>query len=573
MLNASKSMNYASLDQQIVHLQAVIEEIQGTLLRVRLAALPEQFYEDVHKIADGIAQLRYKVNLLEEERLNLSALAEVMHFKNTSLALDDLLQIVMDTIIRITGAERAFLMLRDREDNMVIRLGRNWEQETLDSSEPSFSRTVVQRVVEDGKSVLTTNAQEDRRFGDQKSVQAKNLLSVLCVPLFVKDQMIGVIYADHRIRAGLFTRKTLDLLVGFAGQVAAVIESSRLLESVERSLAEVTELKNLMDNVLGSITSAVLTVSTAGVVTLCNPAAENLLGRTAQEMIGKKLNQIIPEIDPSLARGLVAVINRQQRAVTEEIAQALPGRGRVEIRFDLSLLKDKQGTVQGVTIVLEDLSEQKRLEAQQRLFERMISPGVIEQLDPDSLHLGGRRAEITVLFADLRDFTGFSEGIPPEELVRILNCYLAAAADAVLHEGGTVDKFLGDAVMAWFNAPVLQPDHTLRAVRAALGIQAAVEKLHEQLSPRHHLSFGVGIHTGEAVLGLVGSEKRLDYTAIGDSVNTARRLQENAGPGQILISHDAFLRVATTIRAFEVDAVIAKGKRDVISAYEVFGLC
>jgi class 3 adenylate cyclase len=199
-------------------------------------------------------------------------------------------------------------------------------------------------------------------------------------------------------------------------------------------------------------------------------------------------------------------------------------------------------------------------------------PAVIEQLDPDQLQLGGRRAQITTLFADIRGFTGFSEGLPPERLVAVLNRYLAAAADAILAQEGTIDKFMGDSVMAWFNAPIPQADHTLRAVRAAIALQKAICALQAELPREFNLSFGVGIHFGEAVLGLVGTEKRLEYTAIGDSVNTAKRIQENTVSGQILISSEACALVAGQVDVRPVEAVLAKGKSQPVKVYEVLGL-
>jgi class 3 adenylate cyclase len=235
-------------------------------------------------------------------------------------------------------------------------------------------------------------------------------------------------------------------------------------------------------------------------------------------------------------------------------------------------LKDALDITQGVAIVLDDLTEKKRLEAQRRLFVRMVSPKVIDQLDPDKLQLGGKRTEITTLFADIRGFTSFSETLDPEQLVSILNRYLAAAAEAVLAEDGTIDKFLGDAVMAWFNAPIPQPDHTLRSVRAALGIREAVTALYKELPPEFHLSFGVGVHFGDAVLGLVGSEKQVEYTAIGDSVNTAKRIQENAKAGQILISSEVYSQIQDQVRIRQVEPILAKGKRKPVEVYELLGM-
>jgi class 3 adenylate cyclase len=182
--------------------------------------------------------------------------------------------------------------------------------------------------------------------------------------------------------------------------------------------------------------------------------------------------------------------------------------------------------------------------------------------------MGGKRVDITILFADIRGFTTYSEKQTPEELVAVLNRYLAAAAEAVLNEEGTVDKFLGDAVMAWFNAPLPQPDHSLRAVRAALAIRDAIALLHQELPQADHLSFGVGIHYGEALLGWIGTEKRLEYTAISDSVNTAKRIQENAARNQILMSQAVYERVKGQVEARAFAPLQVKGKTQPIEVYE-----
>jgi class 3 adenylate cyclase len=255
-----------------------------------------------------------------------------------------------------------------------------------------------------------------------------------------------------------------------------------------------------------------------------------------------------------------------------EVNSHLPQRGNVIISLNISPLKDAAQISQGVAIVLDDLTEKKRLEAQRRLFERMVSPAVIHQLNPDQLQLGGMRTSLTTLFADLRGFTTFSEENDPDLLVSVLNHYLSAAGDAVLVENGTIDKFMGDAVMAWFNAPIPQEDHALRAVRSALGICKAVNSLHCELPAQFHMHFGIGIHYGEAVLGLVGTEKRHDYTAIGDSVNTAKRIQENSRGGQILISEAVYKHLKDQVEVQMVDPIQAKGKVIPIPVYEVIRL-
>jgi len=136
----------------------------------------------------------------------------------------------------------------------------------------------------------------------------------------------------------------------------------------------------------------------------------------------------------------------------------------------------------------------------------------------------------------------------PEELVEILNRHISLAAQAVLEQEGTLDKFMGDAVMAFFNAPLPQPDHTLRAVQAALAMQEAIAAYHRELDSEARLSFGVGINVGEAVVGNVGTAELMNYTAIGDSVNLAKRLQENAEAGQILLSQSTYQAVRGRVR-------------------------
>lgn len=508
---------------------------------------------------------------------NLIALTDVIQAINSSLNIDEVLRIVMDTIIRLTRAERGFLMLRNENGEFVTRIARNWEQESIDSSESNISRTVINRVVADGQPILTTNAQEDPRFGGQESIIIYNLRSILCVPLQVKGELTGVMYADNRIHAGIFSENERDLLVTFANHAAVALENARLFESVRRTLAEVTELKNLMDNVFASIVSGVITADVQHKISLCNRAAQSILGRTNQEMIGHNLEDILTqtmgqEMVSDLFQEIEMVHRNNQHIIGKELIFDQPPRGQISLSLSLSPLKDGALATQGVAIVVDDLTEKRKLEAQRRLFERMVSPAVISQLDPDKLQLGGKRSEITTLFADIRGFTSFSEKVTAEQLVAVLNRYLAAAAESVLAQEGTIDKFLGDAVMAWFNAPIPQPDHTLRAVKAALGIRASVQRLQHQLPPEFHLSFGAGIYFGEAVLGLVGTEKRLEYTAIGDSVNTAKRIQENSLANQILIGDKAYQFVVDKIDARPVEPIQAKGKREPVVVYEVIGL-
>jgi PAS domain S-box-containing protein len=559
------------LGQQVIRLGQLADQIRSDLQRSSVP-IPVGASQALIQLTGSLMRLSRQVAEREVKYKNLLALADIGGVVNSSLELNEVLIVVMDTIVRLTGAERGFLMLRDEFGKLVTRMARDWEQETIDITESAVSRTIINRVVNEGQSVLTTNAQDDPRFGAQESIIAYNLRSILCVPLKVKGEITGVIYADNRIRTGIFTETELDLLTAFSNHAAVAIENARLFESVRKTLDEVTELKNLMDNVFSSIVSGVITADINDKILLCNKAAETILGRVESGLVGSYLEEILPKITTDLMGYVENVRVNDQHMVGLEFNSNLPQRGPVCLSFNLSPLKDATNETQGVAIVLDDLTEKKRLEAQRRLFERMVSPKVIEQLNPDSLQLGGERTEITTLFADVRGFTGFSEKVDPEELVSVINRYLAAAADEVLNQEGTIDKFLGDAVMAWFNAPIPQPDHTLRAVKAAIGIRDAISKIYPEFPEMFRLSFGVGIHYGDAVLGLVGTESRLEYTAIGDSVNTAKRIQENSASGQILISAEVYNQVSDQVSVKQVAPIHAKGKSQPVQVYEVIGL-
>ena len=534
--------------------------------------LPLDAIEGLKNLENSLARVSEVLIPYEQQYSHLQALAGIGQVVNSTLEVDEVLQIVMDTIVRLTEAERGFLMLRDERGEMVIRIARNWEQESINQNESSISRSIVQRVIDSGEAILTTNAREDPRFGGQESIIAFNLRSILCVPLMVKTELIGVIYTDNRIRTGIFSESERDLLIAFANQAAVAIENARLFSSLKRTLEEVTELKNLMDDVFASIVSGVITADVQDQITLCNRAAASILGQTSAEIVGRKLNDVIPTFASEIQPHMTLVRDNDQPILGLELSKSLPQRGNVDWRLNLSPLKDAGHKTQGVAIVLDDLTERKKLEAQRRLFERMVSPAVIEQLDPNSLQLGGKRTDITVLFADVRGFTSFSESQEPEKLVSILNRYLGAMAESVLSQEGTIDKFMGDAIMSWFNAPVPQPDHTLRAVKAALAIREAFEGLYKILPKEAHLAFGAGIHYGDAVLGLIGTDRRIEYTAISDSVNTAKRLQENSAKNQIIISREAYARVKDDVIVKPIAPVAAKGKTAPLEVYEVLGL-
>ncbi len=561
-----------TLHGQTTTLALQASKLRDALQKIKPRDLPPNTIQDLTNLADMLGRIGQKLEAFEAEHSNMQALAQIGSVVNSSLELDEVLRIVMDNIVRLTRAERGFLVLRNEKGEMITQVARNWEQESIRSAEAATSRTVVQRVVDSGEPIITTNAQQDQRFSGQESIVALNLRSILCVPLKVKNDLIGVVYADNRIRTGIFTDTERDLLVAFAHQAAVAIENARLFTSLRQTLEEVTGLKNLMDNVFYSMASGVITTDVQNQIMLCNRAAEAILGLSMPNILGHTLDEVLASASHGIEPHLAEVRETDKAIIDLEISHLDPTRGNVDWRLNLSPLKDAGQRTQGIAIVLDDLTERKKLEAQRRLLERMVSPVILDQIDPKSFQIGGKKVDVTALFADIRGFTAFSEKHSPEDLVAVLNRYLAAAADAVLDNQGTVDKFLGDAVMAWYNAPVPQTDHSLRAVKSALALRAAIEKLHSELPSEAHLSFGVGIHYGDAIVGWIGTEKRLEFTAIGDSINTAKRIQENSAKNQILLSSAVYERVKNDVNAKPCPPLTVKGKSQPLDVYELLGL-
>ena len=212
------------------------------------------------------------------------------------------------------------------------------------------------------------------------------------------------------------------------------------------------------------------------------------------------------------------------------------------------------------------------------LFTRFISPEMVDQLiatqDINSLN---KRANLSILFSDIRGFTTLSEKLAPEEVVALLNPYLEAMTGVIYKHGGTVDKYEGDAIIAFFGEPVSYPDHALRAVRAAVDMRKALEELkarwEKERTPRPNLEMGIGIHSGEVFVGLLGSAQRINYTVIGDAANLASRLQDLTKTYQwpVLISESTQRQVQEEFETEFVDSVLVKGKSEPVNTYKLIG--
>jgi len=209
----------------------------------------------------------------------------------------------------------------------------------------------------------------------------------------------------------------------------------------------------------------------------------------------------------------------------------------------------------------------------ERILNRYLSADVINQIlaAPDTLHLGGERKQVTVLFADLRGFTNFAEVAPPEKVMEILNTCFDRLTRVVFEHRGTLDKYMGDCLMAFFGAPVASPEDTRNAVVTAVEMHQAFSDLAAKWGDARlsSLGLGIGINTGDAIVGNLGSERVMDYTVIGDVVNISSRLEKLAQAGQILMGETTYRQVESDVVARKLSDVQLKGRTSPITAYEL----
>ena len=232
-----------------------------------------------------------------------------------------------------------------------------------------------------------------------------------------------------------------------------------------------------------------------------------------------------------------------------------------------------------VSLFVSYMLERRRKAVLENVFKKYVDEQVVNEIVNengviDITKVGGERKDIAVLFVDIRGFTTLSESLAPEQVVDILNNYLSIIADAVAVNGGTLDKFIGDAAMAVYNSPSDIDDYVFRAVCTAWDILSGAEELENMCRKKYgkDVTFGIGVHCGEAVVGNIGSRSRMDYTAIGDTVNTTSRLEGAAKSGQILVSSAVLSRLGNRIASEFAGEYTLKGKKNPVPAYELTGI-
>ncbi len=421
--NQTTQANLAKLRGLIDQLNDAVNQQQRTLMSTHPSRLKQVALRESGGLTRlliyarrGLDELDHQVRAMTTERVSLSALQEVAATINSSLELDQVLNEVMDVIIDLTKAERAMLLLLDEDtDRLEVQVARNMDQETIERSESfQISRSIVRRVAKSGEPVVTMNAQEDDRFSAQESIISYRLRSILCVPLKIKDNITGVIYADNRINAGIFGDPDRDLLAAFANQAAVAIENARLFRQIRNNLAEITEMKELMDNVFASIASGVITIDEEDHIALFNRAAEKILGVPAESVLYQAYEGVMQAVGLSV-EPIVREIMANGGTHSTEIDLLIDNRpGATTLNLTFSPLRDMHQEALGVAMVLDDVSEKKRLES----VRRYLPPKLVDQIrDLDAAQRPQQRV-LSVLFGDIRGYSSYGEEIEPEDLIQ-----------------------------------------------------------------------------------------------------------------------------------------------------------
>ncbi len=568
------------LENLISEVSATLDSQRETLMRRRLA-MPAAILESMDKLKKDFKSLEDTVLADQTELRQLRALSEMSTRITNSLDVDTVLQETMELVIVLTQAERGYIILKNLDSGeMEFRVsseGGLLGRALSGGDRPQISMSIVNQVIGTGEPLLADNAYQDESLATSQSIMDFVLRSVLCVPLQYKGRNTGVVYVDNRLVAGIFTERELKLMTGFANTAAVAIANASMYSRAEQILAEITRVKELMDNIFSSVGSGIIAIDANDRVHTFNRAAGDLLDVAPDSAVGNEVDQLMTNTARQLAEQLARVkLDQADRSL--ELSAELPGRGQVALALSLSPLKDSNDTTQGVTLVMDDVTHLHEHETTISAMKRILPEGMVDQINEiANIEMGGLRRPVTCLFANVRPWATLPD-VTASEKLRILNQYQAVATACVHECGGIIDKYMGNEVMALFNTQLNpQQNHARQAVECGLMMRDRFVELYRQMEidPQPHY-YIIGMYTGVATLGNVGSFQRREFTALGHSINTAKRIQENAARGSVTIVRETFAQIrfnSSWPLPYEFrprEAIVGKGLSAPMQAYEVF---
>jgi adenylate cyclase len=463
---------------------------------------------------------------------------------------------------RMLGAERSTLFLNDKKTNQL------WSQvgQGLGAMQIRLPNHlgIAGTVFTSGMTVNIPHAYADLRFNpafDRKSGFFTR--SILCVPINNKaGEVIGVTQVLNK-KNGSFTAEDESRLKTFTAQIAISLENASLFSDVQN-------MKNYNEGILLSMTNAVLTFDEEGKLKTCNKTGEKFFNQKESGLLGKTADIIFADTNAWMVEKIHRVLESKQSDVTID-GNLLVGEESLSANITIMPLISVDGKSMGFMIMIEDISSEKRMKS---TMSRYIDPSIADQLLANKSDIfEGQNVHATVLFSDIRGFTTLTEQLGPQGTVHLLNEYFEIMVDCISKEGGILDKFIGDAIMAGFGIPQSLGDNEDRGLRAALAMIQSLESWNttRESDGKLPVHIGIGLNSDNIVSGNIGSKKRMDFTMIGDGVNLAARLESACKQysAKILISEFTKARLKGTYRMREIDLVVVKGKTVPIAVYEV----
>ena len=469
---------------------------------------------------------------------------------------------VMRETTRLLDAERSTLFLNDEKTHELwSRVG-----EGLGSSEIRFpnDRGIAGAVFTSGETINIPHAYADLRFNPAVDRQTGFFTrSILCVPVTSKTgRIIGVTQVLNK-RGGSFTPEDESRLKAFSAQVSIGLENAQLFNDVQR-------MKNYNESMLESMSNGVITLDADGRVVTCNRAAPAMVGLDAETLTAMSAAELFGGTNTWVLERIARVDETGRQEVALDAALQFGARA-VSLNLTVLPLNDAEQARIGTLLMMEDITSEKRVKS---TMARYMDPAIADQLlEHGQDALGGRSVEATLLFTDLRGFTALSERLGATGTVALLNEYFTLMVECIRQEGGMLDKFIGDAIMAAFGLPLAHADDPDRAVRAAIAMIRTLDSwnIARGGGEANRLDMSVGLNTDIVVSGNIGSPRRMDFTAIGDGVNLAARLESACKQyhARILISENTRSKLRGTYRLREVDRVVVKGRSEPVAIHEV----
>ncbi len=487
---------------------------------------------------------------------------DVVAEATSEINLGTLLRKVMSEAMRMTDSERSTLFLNDIKTNeLYSRIG-----EGLSSTEIRFPNNVgiAGAVFQSGETINIPHAYADLRFNPSFDKRTGFFTrSILCTPVINKSgKIIGVTQVLNK-KGGPFTREDEMRLKAFTAQVAIALENAKLFDDVQN-------MKNYNEGMLESMSNGVITLNEDGKIITCNTAGLRIMKVAEAEILNRRAEEFFSGVNAWVMEKTEKVGKTQTQDVIMDADLALGG-AKLSVNLTILPLASVEKKKLGTMIVIEDISSEKRMKS---TMSRYIDPALTDQImDCTEDFMGGKNITATILFSDIRGFTTLTEELGAQGTVALLNEYFTLMVDCIQKEGGILDKFIGDAIMAAFGIPFPHDDDEDRAVRAAIQMIKSLNDWNRERAGqgKKPVRIGIGLNTDSIVSGNIGSPKRTDYTVIGDGVNLASRLESASKQyySSILISDNTYSKLKGTYRMRKIDRVVVKGKTEPVSIYEV----